>query len=223
METRKSIKADLESKRSLFFQVGFILAMSMTLIAFEWSSSNVAADVKFYGTEVDVPVEIIPVTVIEPAALPKPPRLISQLVITDEPIDVELPIEFLNSELPEEGFYGLIAIATEPEDRDEVHYFVDEMPEFPGGEQALRRFLATSVKYPNEAIRNEVEGRVFVEFVVDAKGMVTRVKIARGVHPSLDSEALRVVESMPAWKPGMQNGRRVNVSFTVPILFQLQN
>ncbi|WP_026474070.1 energy transducer TonB [Alkaliflexus imshenetskii] len=223
METRKTIKADLESKRSLFFQVGFILALSMTLIAFEWSSSQEAADIKFFGTEVDVPVEIIPVTVIEPAELPKPPRLISQLVITDEPIDVELPIEFINSELPEEGHFGLLAMAIEPEERDEVHYFVDEMPEFPGGEQALRRFLASAVKYPNEAIRNQVEGRVFVEFVVDAKGMVTRAKIARGVHPSLDREALRVVESMPAWKPGIQNGRRVSVSFTVPILFQLQN
>ena len=96
------------------------------------------------------------------------------------------------------------------------------MPEFPGGEEALRKYIAQSVKYPVIAQENGIQGRVYVSFVVNTKGKVTDVKIARGVDPNLDKEAIRVVNAMPAWKPGKQRGKAVKVSYTVPINFVLQ-
>jgi len=98
---------------------------------------------------------------------------------------------------------------------------VEQMPEFPGGEAALRKFLAANVKYPAIAAENGVQGKVFVNFVVDRNGGISNVKVVRGVDPAVDKEAVRVVKSMPKWIPGKQNGEAVRVSFTVPINFVL--
>ena len=103
----------------------------------------------------------------------------------------------------------------------DVFVIVEEMPEFPGGQTALRSFIAATVQYPAIAMENGIQGKVFVNFVVGKDGNVTDAKIARGVDPSLDNEALRVVNSLPKWKPGKQKGEPVNVSYTVPINFQL--
>jgi len=99
---------------------------------------------------------------------------------------------------------------------------VEQMPEFPGGDLALRKYLANSVKYPVVAPENGIQGKVFVSFVVDRDGGISNVKVARGIDESLDKEAMRVVKSMPKWIPGKQNGQPVRVSFTVPINFVLQ-
>jgi protein TonB len=99
---------------------------------------------------------------------------------------------------------------------------VEEMPEFPGGDAALRNYLATNVKYPTIAQENGIQGKVYVNFVVGKDGSITMAKIARPVDPSLDKEALRVVNCLPKWKPGKQGGKPVRVSYTVPINFQLQ-
>jgi protein TonB len=100
--------------------------------------------------------------------------------------------------------------------------FVEQMPEFPGGAIALRKYLASSVKYPVIAQENGVQGKVFVSFVVDISGSISNVRVARGVDDSLDKEAMRVVKSMPKWIPGKQNGQAVRVSYTVPINFVLE-
>ncbi len=105
---------------------------------------------------------------------------------------------------------------------EEVYAVVEEMPVFPGGELALRKFIAQSVKYPTEASSKGIQGKVFINFVVAKDGSVKNAKIARGVDPSLDTEALRVVNSLPNWKPGKQKGKEVAVSYTVPINFVLQ-
>lgn len=103
-----------------------------------------------------------------------------------------------------------------------VFFIVEEMPEFPGGEDALRSFITRSIDYPVIAQENGIQGKVYVTFVVSADGSVKNAKIARGVDPVLDQEALRVVNSLPLWKPGKQRGKDVNVSYTVPISFVLQ-
>lgn len=99
---------------------------------------------------------------------------------------------------------------------------VDQMPEFPGGPMELRKFIASSVKYPVEAQKSKAQGKVFVSFVVSKTGSVTRAKIVRGVDPVLDAEAMRVVNSMPKWTPGKQKGKDVAVQYTIPINFVLQ-
>lgn len=105
---------------------------------------------------------------------------------------------------------------------EQIFFIVEEMPEFPGGEPELRKFIANHIEYPAEAQENGIQGRVYVTFVVDKNGEVANAKIARGVDPALDKEALRVVNSLPKWIPGKQRGQTVNVSYTVPINFALQ-
>ncbi len=108
------------------------------------------------------------------------------------------------------------------ENETQVFYIVEDMPEFPGGDLALRKFIASTVKYPEKAIEKGIQGKVYVSFVVSEDGQVANATIARGVDPLLDKEALRVVNALPHWKPGKQKGRPVNVSYTVPINFSLQ-
>ncbi|RKD88526.1 M56 family metallopeptidase [Mangrovibacterium diazotrophicum] len=103
-----------------------------------------------------------------------------------------------------------------------IFFIVDEMPEFPGGESALRAAIANEVKYPTQALEKGIQGKVYVSFVVDRTGKVRNAKIARGVETSLDTEALRVVSSLPEWTPGKQRGEAVAVNYTVPISFVLQ-
>ncbi len=103
-----------------------------------------------------------------------------------------------------------------------VFYIVEDMPEFPGGEDALRSYISKSVNYPEVAQQKKIQGKVYVSFIVNKNGNVVDAKIARGVAPSIDNEALRVVRSLPKWIPGKQSGEAVNVSYTVPINFVLQ-
>lgn len=103
-----------------------------------------------------------------------------------------------------------------------IYTVVEQMPIFTGGEKELRNFLVTAVKYPPEAIKNGMQGKVFVTFVVAKDGSVVDAKIVRGVAPTLDAEALRVVNSMPKWTPGKQGGKEVAVQYTLPINFVLQ-
>lgn len=107
-------------------------------------------------------------------------------------------------------------------DTDDIYVMVENMPEFPGGASGLREWIRSNVKYPEIARKNKVTGRVYVGFVIDKVGKVGEVKILRSINPILDSEALRVVASMPKWKPGIQKGKPVRVSYTFPINFQLR-
>ena len=106
---------------------------------------------------------------------------------------------------------------------DKTNFFIVEiMPEFPGGDLALRKFIANTIKYPVLAQENGIQGKVYVTFVIDKNGLPVDIKIARSVHPLLDEEAMRVVSLMPQWKPGMQRGKPVRVSYSVPIGFSLE-
>jgi len=106
--------------------------------------------------------------------------------------------------------------------QDQVFVVVEQMPEFPGGELALREFIAKAIKYPDDAIKAGTQGKVYITFVVSKEGKVVDPKVARGVSPSLDAEALRVVKSLPIWIPGKQRGVNVAVSYTIPIAFALK-
>jgi len=106
-------------------------------------------------------------------------------------------------------------------DRDDVFMVVENQPEFPGGVQALMKFLGDNIKYPVEAHKNGIEGRVITSFIVNKDGSVSDIEIVRGVDPLLDAEAIRVIEMMPLWKPGTQKEEAVNVSFKMPVIFRL--
>ena len=102
-----------------------------------------------------------------------------------------------------------------------VYDQVEQMPEFPGGMSAMIDFLQTNLKYPEDAIKQKVGGRVMVMFVVETDGSLSNVRVARKVFPSLDAEAVRVVKAMPKWKPGKEKGRPVRVNFTLPVVFNI--
>lgn len=120
------------------------------------------------------------------------------------------------------GEVSVVGFGEQAAKQDPVFFTVEEMPEFPGGELALRKFIARGIKYPSAAREKGIQGKVYVNFVVEKDGSVGRMKIARGVDPSLDREALRVMGSLPRWEPGRQKGVPVAVSYTVPINFALQ-
>ena len=143
--------------------------------------------------------------------------------------DYELNVDAATGEMKLTGKNNkvgeIVAVALGREEKvaqEEVFFIVEEMPDFPGGQLALRNFIAQTIKYPVTAQENGIQGKVFVNFVVGKDGSVKNAKIFRSVDPSLDKEALRVINSLPKWKPGKQKGKEVAVSYTVPINFVLQ-
>ena len=119
-------------------------------------------------------------------------------------------------------FCGTSAMAQTDEVDDAVFVVVEKSPEFPGGDDSLYAFIGRNIKYPEAAKKNKIEGRVFVTFVIEKDGQVSSAKILRDIGGGCGEEALRVVNSMPKWKPGTQRGNPVRVQFNLPILFQLQ-
>jgi protein TonB len=106
---------------------------------------------------------------------------------------------------------------------EEIFIWVEEMPAFPGGEAELLKFISQSISYPEEAVRNNIQGRVILKFVVNRDGSIDRVQVLNDIDSSLQNEAIRVVNLLPKFKPGKQNGVPVPVWFTLPVLFRLQN
>ncbi len=104
----------------------------------------------------------------------------------------------------------------------QVYKFVDVYPEFPGGVKVMNKFIVESIKYPVSAIENCIEGKVYVEFIVNVDGSVSNVRVSKGVAPALNSEAIRIVKSFPKWAPGKKDGKVVGVSTTLPISFKLK-
>ena len=105
---------------------------------------------------------------------------------------------------------------------DEVYFIVPKMPEFPGGDSALRRFITENLRYPEEAKANGMSGKVFVQFVINQEGDVENVKVVRGVDKAFDKEAIRVVESMPKWEPAKQFGKPIKFTHTIGVGFKTE-
>ncbi|MDX8341343.1 energy transducer TonB [Draconibacterium sp. IB214405] len=228
MQPKKTKKADLENKKTTLFLIGLVVALSFALFAFEWKRP-VQKTVVVAGTgNFDLPEDlVIPST---PAEKMKPEKPIVKVpvfeVIKDE-FDIKDEFVWQGEEPEEPVLIDFNTIFTAEKDEAEVNIdnILDRaeiMPEFPGGDAALLNYLSRNVKYPLIAQENRIEGKVFVSFVIDEKGNIFNVTLARGVDTSLDREALRVVKSMPVWKPGRQGNRAVKVRYTVPINFMLQ-
>lgn len=229
MELKKTSKVDLENKKNTFWLLGLVLALGITLLAFEWTTKPKKADSLGQIQAQEVEEEIIPITreqQVKPPPPPPPPKVVEVLNIVDDDVEIEDELEIEDSEADETTVIDVAPVIETAEEEEEeetqVFFIVEDMPEFPGGDAALRKYLATQVNYPVIAQENGIQGKVYVTFVVGKDGKVSNARVARGVDPSLDKEALRVVNSLPTWKPGKQRGKPVNVSYTVPINFVLQ-
>ncbi len=228
MELKKSPKADLENKRNVYFMLGLVISLGIILLAFEWTAKPKKADSLGSINAVDVEEEIIPITreqEIKPPPPPPPPKVVEILNIVDDNVEIDDELH-IDTEADDKTLITVAPVIStaveEEEEEQQVFFIVEDMPEFPGGEMALRTYIANSIKYPVIAQENGIQGKVYVTFVVGKDGSVSNASIARGVDPSLDKEALRVVNTLPKWKPGKQRGKPVNVSYTVPINFVLQ-
>jgi len=215
MQPKKNPKISLESKKSLFFQIGLAVTLVLVLIAFEWKSYE-KNDYNLGSLNLDdMEEEIIPITRQEVKPPPPPPPPPEVIEIVEDEVEIENEVEIEDTETQDE------IIEIEEEDDEEFFMVVENMPEFPGGDLGLMKFIQKNVKYPAIAKEYNITGKVYVSFIVDKGGSVTNVKIVRGVDKNLDAEALRVVSALPKYKPGKQRGKPVRVMFTIPINFTL--
>ena len=172
--------------------------------------------------------EIIPITEQPEQVAPPPPEapsIAETLTIVDDDADVEETTIATSEETNQAVEIKYVPVAVEEEEPEEQTIFevVEQMPEFPnGGMAGLMQYLSKNIKYPTIAQENGTQGRVTVQFVVNKDGSIVDAKVLRGVDPYLDKEAIRVISSMPKWKPGMQRGKAVRVKYTVPVMFRLQ-
>jgi len=216
MEPKKNPEVNLERKRGLFLQIGLVIALLVVLGAFEYKTyEKIAYNLGALSLD-DLEEEIIPITKqeVKPPPPPPPPPEIIEIVEDDVIIEDEIEIEDTESDEDEE-------IEIIEEDDDEFFMVVENMPIFPGGDLGLMKYIQKHVKYPAIAKEYNITGKVYVSFIVDKSGSVTNVKIVRGVDKNLDAEAVRVVKSLPKYKPGKQRGKSVRVMFTIPINFTL--
>jgi len=216
MEPKKNPGVSLEKKKGLFFQIGLVAALLIVLVAFEWKSyEKVEYNLGQLNLD-DMEEEIIPITKQEVKPPPPPPPPPEVIEIVEDDVEIEDEIEIEDTESDED-----VEIEIEEEDDEEFFMVVENMPEFPGGDLGLMKYIQKNVKYPAIAKEYNITGKVYVSFIVDKKGSVTNVKIVRGVDKNLDAEAMRVVKSLPKYKPGKQRGKSVRVMFTIPINFTL--
>ena len=230
MDIKKSEKASLENKKLMFIEIGLVVSLAITLFAFEWTSSETETALLEDTTEVLIEEEIISTnmeTPPPPPAAPKIPVLSDQIDIVDDEIEIEDDM-FMN--LEDDASLGVeimdyVEVVEEEVVEEEAIPFqlVEEKPSFQGGDaNQFSKWVNSRLQYPEIAKENGVQGRVTLQFTVEKDGSVTKVKVLRGVDPSLDKEAVRVVSMSPKWKPGKQRDRAVPVTYTFPVIFQLR-
>ena len=228
MEIKKSEKANLENKKLLFVEIGLVVSLGITLLAFEWTTKETETAVLEDNTEILVEEEMISTqmeTPPPPPAAPKIPVLSDQIDIVDDEIEIEDDM-FMN--LEDDASLGVeimdyVEVEEEVVEEEAIPFhIVETKPSFQGGDaNQFSKWVNSRLVYPEIAKENGVQGRVTLQFTVEKDGSVTKVKVLRGVDPSLDKEAVRVVSMSPKWKPGRQRDRAVPVTYTFPVIFQL--
>ncbi|MBN2662796.1 MAG: energy transducer TonB [Bacteroidales bacterium] len=230
MEPKKNPKANLENFRGTFMLIGISLALLVIFSVFSISKANVKIEDLTGNTGAVIEEEQVAVTRNDAPPPPPPPppqQQVSDVIeIVDNSVDLsdnydfdlgiddDDAVDFSDIDFSDDDDGGVV---------DEPVVWAEQMPEFPGGVAALKQYIAENVEYPQMAQENDIQGTVYLRFVVSKTGNVGTVEVTRGVDPLLDDEAVRVVESLPKFKPGMQGGRAVPVWYSVPIVFQLNN
>lgn len=223
MEIKKNPKANLEKYKLMFLAISLIISIGALVSAFQYQSSSQGAD---FGLDKNIEdeemMEITRQDIQEPE--PEQPQEQQQqqtieiidIVDNNENISEEAEFDF---EFDEDEEIDLEDTEEEPEDK--IFIYVKNMPEFPGGQLALRKYISDHVVYPAVARENGIEGTVFLRFEVTKKGTVGKVELQKGVDPLLDDEAIRVIKKLPKFTPGEQNGKKVNVWYSIPVTFKL--
>ena len=210
----------------MFIQIGLIISLLIAWLAFEHKTYDKREiDPSLFNREVVIDEEMVEITKQEEQK-PQPvevPKQTTQLEIVDDNVeteDININAEVEQNEIIEE--YVAPEVVEEEVVEQEIFQIVEEMPSFPGGEGKLLEYVAKNIKYPQIARETGIQGRVFVGFVVEPDGSISNVKLLRGIGGGCDEEAMRVIKSLPKWKPGKQRGKAVRVSYQIPVLFKLQ-
>ncbi len=231
MEVKKSPKADLEKTKGMGVLMGMVVGLAVLFVGFEWGTRDIQVVTADEGVADIIAEEEIEITRPEntPPPPPPPPAPVVTEVLNVVEDDVELEQQEIvtsedsQTEAQTQTFVAPVVEEEEEESAQQIFTVVEEMPDFPdGGLQGLLKFLAKNIKYPVIAQENGIQGRVVCAFVVNKDGSIVDIEVLRGVDPSLDKEAVRVLGTMPKWKPGKQRGKPVRVKYTVPVMFRLQ-
>ena len=227
MEIKKSEHADLERGKGTSLLIGFVIALGVMFVALEWTQREVEDNSEIYSAkDVSLNEEMIPITLPEKKTVPPPPAAVTKaeiIEIVEDDADIEEDIMAStedNVEWVDLDDYDVVEVEPEPEE-EEIFMVVEDQPEFPGGTAALLEYLRKNIKYPAICRENNIQGRVLVTFIVNKDGAIVEPEVVKSVNPSLDKEALRVISTMPNWKPGSQRGKPVRVKYTVPVNFRL--
>lgn len=223
MKPKKTNKANLENKRTIFFQIGTILILFAILVAFEWNSSVHIKQLD--NNKIDWgEIEALPPVTMPKAEIKevKPPSFQIKIVDDDEVV-IDDDLSHLISEI--EGDEAVKIYDFERRDEvvdDEPVLFAQFMPTFQGKDvNSFRNYIAENIVFPQNAKETGIAGTVYATFVIDKDGSVIDVEIMRGVHPDVDNAVLKVIRNSPKWEPGINNGKYVKVKFTIPVAFKL--
>ncbi len=227
MEAKKSPRADLENKRGLYLEIGLIVILVASLVAFNLKSYDIQ-QVEIAQREAVDELEDLLIQTKEDTP-PPPPEQQPEVVVTDiNVVENTAEVEDIHVDASDdankaqEEFVPVDIPQEETVVEEEIFTVVENEPEFPGGMEALYKYLGESIKYPQVAKENNITGRVYVTFVVEKDGSIANPKVLRDIGGGCGQEAIRVVKAMPKWKPGKQRGKAVRVQFNLPVNFNLQ-
>jgi len=222
MVTKKSKNADLRRKRGVFFNTGLVIALAFTLLSFEWDTSTFIES-EMYHNDGEMPIEEQMINI--PIKKPKPPKpkIVKQFIINEVENNKEIIDEpIIETEINEGDEVEKYVDIDEPIDNSPVETWqVEITAKFPGGLEALYKFIGNNIKYPEQARDIGIVGRVYIKFVVDKSGKIINPEVIRSPDLLLSNEALRVVKMFPNWEPAIQNLERVSTYYTIPINFKL--
>ena len=221
MILKKSNKANLEKKRIIFFQIGFIAALSLALFAFEWSSPGTTETTDLYASYTGVDVTEVPKTFREEKVeAKKSPQFLIDLKVLDNDVEIDDDINFISEEdIPDWIGEGLLTNETETEVKDEIFINPAEPPVFPDG--SFLEYVGENIEFPIAAQEAGMTGKVIAQFVVGKDGRLTDIKILQSSHKLFTEAVLEVLKNSPNWKPGKQSGRPVKVMMAMPFKFEL--
>jgi periplasmic protein TonB len=225
MDEKKSKKADLEPRKSIFIQVGVVLAMSIILFAFEVRQyDRKIIDLGVVEAKAEIEETILQTEQNTPPPPPEQPPQTTILEVVDDDVELDDDLTFDAEADDKTQMQEYVPIIEEegPSGEAEIFLIVEEQPSFPGGEDKLQQFLVDNIKYPTMARESGIQGKVYVSFVVEPDGRISNAKVVRDIGGGCGPEALRVVNMMPRWNPGKQRTKAVRVSISMPVNFVLQ-
>ena len=229
IEEKKSQSANLETRKTTWLLLGYIMVFAVLFAAFEWTATEKKHTGEIIQQGILLEEEImVPITLPEKKVVPPPPQA-KQITEILEIVEDDAEIE--ESEIMSVEDQGEVVeinqdaniVVEEVVEEEQIYQVVEQQPEFPGGMQALMKFLRDNIQYPRISRENNSQGKTYVNFVVNTDGSIQDVEVMKSSGDVyLDKEAIRVVKTMPKWNPGKQAGKAVRVRFTLPVSFRLQ-